>query len=219
MKLSVVIPARNESGNVKPVLFKTQNALKKSKLKGEIIFVDDGSTDSTRAEAKGLSIDILRMFHHSTPLGLSEAMNTGIKNTTGDFIIFLPCDLQSNPEEDIPKLLEKLNQGFDVVVGKRKNHTGLKFLDSTVYNLILRTLFRLKTSDNNWIKGFHRKPINNVVLKSGQHRLLVPILASRTKSITEVEVNYYPRIHGKSKFGLKRIPETLWALLDTKLHH
>ncbi|RIK24529.1 MAG: hypothetical protein DCC52_12370, partial [Chloroflexi bacterium] len=117
--LSVFIPARNEANNIPPLMEKIARAFHDNALDGEVILVDDGSTDATWQEAVAASekYPFLHLYRHRRSFGLTEAMRTGFRHARGDVIIFLPADLESDPEQDIPKLLAKLNEGYDVVAG------------------------------------------------------------------------------------------------------
>lgn len=206
MKFTIFLPAKNENETINQIIKGCQKTLKSS----EIIVVDDGS----EKPIQGKNCIVLR---HNNSLGLTTCFNSALKIATGDIFIFLPTDGQSNPEEDLPKLVEKINKGFDVVTGNRRSHSGSKFLDSELYNFILRMIFNLHTHDNNWIKAFKKDLLSGTELKSDWHRLLIPILSSKTNKIAEVDVNYYPRKFGRSNYGLERVPRTLWDIFTVKL--
>jgi glycosyltransferase involved in cell wall biosynthesis len=157
----------------------------------------------------------VRLFRHSKNLGLTAAFNTCFKNARGEVVIFLPSDLQSNPVNDIPKLWTKINAGYDLVTGERKNHSGINFLDSNVFNFLLRCLFGISSHDANWIKAFKREVFPNP-LDEGQHRLLVPIAKMGGYKIGTVPVTYFPRQYGISKFGLRRIPFVIIDILKLR---
>ena len=119
--ISVFIPARNEAGNLAPLFEKIANAFQTMHLDGEVILVDDGSTDTTWSEALACAerFPFVRLYRHRTSLGVTEAMRTGFRHSRGEVVMFLPADLESDPEEDIPKLWSKLNEGYDIVAGWR----------------------------------------------------------------------------------------------------
>jgi glycosyltransferase involved in cell wall biosynthesis len=216
--ISVFIPARDEAGNVAPLMDKIARVFRACQPDGEVVFVDDGSTDATWAEATAAAerYPFLRLFRHRKSLGLTEAMRTGFRHARGDVVLFLPGDLESDPEEDIPKLLNKLNEGYDVVAGWRQNRRDAKVFASSVYNYVSRRLFGLDAHDMNWIKAFRREVIENIHLRSDWHRFILMIAADKGYKIGEVSVNFYPRQTGRSKYGFWRIPVSFLDVLVVK---
>lgn len=216
--VSVFIPARNEAGNIPPLMEKIARAFQDNALDGEVIFVDDGSTDATWQEAVAASekYPFLRLYRHRRSFGLTEAMRTGFRHVRGNVIIFLPSDLESDPEEDIPKLLAKLNEGYDVVAGWRQGRNDGKVLASQIYNAVSRALFGLQAHDMNWIKAFRREVLDDLHLRSDWHRFILHIAASKGYKIGEAPVNFYPRQKGKSNYGFARIPISFLDVLVVK---
>lgn len=206
-KISIIIPAYNEAKNIPLVISKANSIIKKKNLDAEIFLVNDGSTDNTMEVCNHLKREYKNFYfyNHKTNLGLTAALNTCFKKSKGDILIFLPADMQSNPEEDVPKLLSKMNEGYDMVLGWKQNRRGTKILASKVYNLLSRLLFKINLHDLNWIKAFDRKIIKDVNLRSDWHRYLAVIAHSKGYKIGEVKVNVYKRKYGKSKFGVKRL--------------
>ncbi|MGB8647063.1 MAG: glycosyltransferase [Anaerolineae bacterium] len=216
--VSVFIPALNEAGNITPLMDKIARAFTACRVEGEVIFVDDGSTDATWAEATAAAAryPFIRLYQHRKSLGLTEAMRTGFRHVRGDVVIFLPADLESDPEEDIPKLLDKLNEGYDVVSGWRQKRRDGKIVASTVANNISRWLFGLQVHDMNWIKAFRREVIENIRLRSDWHRYILILAANKGYRIGEVEVNFYPRQVGRSHYGFWRLPVSFLDVLVVK---
>ncbi len=216
--ISVFVPAHNEAGNIPLLMDKIARAFRNCRLDGEVVFVDDGSTDATWDEANeaALRYPFIRLFRHRKSLGLTEAMRTGFRHVRGDVIIFLPSDLESDPEEDIPKLLDKLNEGYDVVAGWRINRNDGKVLASRIYNTVSRRLFGLEAHDMNWIKAFRREVIENSHLRSDWHRFILMLAADQGYKIGEVRVNFYPRQKGRSHYGFWRIPVSFLDVLVVK---
>jgi glycosyltransferase involved in cell wall biosynthesis len=216
--ISVFIPARDEAGNVEPLMAKLASVFLACHLDGEVVFVDDGSTDATWAEATAAAAryPFLRLYRHRKSLGLTEAMRTAFRHVSGDVIIFLPADLESDPEEDIPRLLNKLNEGYDVVAGWRQNRRDGKVFASSIYNYVSRKLFGLDAHDMNWIKAFRREVIDNIQLRSDWHRFILMIAADKGYKVGEVPVNFYPRRTGRSKYGFWRIPVSFLDVLVVK---
>ena len=213
--ISVFIPARNEAGNIAPLFDKIARGLAALRVPGEIIFVDDGSTDATwdEANASAERYPFARLFRHRKSLGLTETMRTGFPHCRGDVVIFLPSDLESDPEEDIPKLYTKINEGYDVVAGWRQGRRDGKVLASAIANIVGRRLFGLTTHDFNWIKAFRREVIENIHLRSDWHRYILILAAAQGYTIGETPVNYYPRQKGKTHYGLGRLPVSFLDVL------
>ncbi len=197
---------------------KIARAFQDNALDGEVILVDDGSTDATWQEAVAASerYSFLRLFRHRRSFGLTEAMRTGFRHVRGDVVIFLPADLESDPEEDIPKLVSKLNEGYDVVAGWRQGRNDGKVFASQIYNTVSRRLFNLQAHDMNWIKAFRREVLDDLHLRSDWHRFILHIAAEKGYRIGEVPVNFYPRKKGKSNFGIARIPISFLDVLVVK---
>ncbi len=218
--ISALIPAHNEAGNLTPLMDKIARTFSANQLRGEVVLIDDGSTDGTRAEADALAAryPFLRVVvvHHRRNRGLTEALKTGFRTVKGDTIIFLPADLESNPEEDIPKLLGKMAEGYDVVAGWRQGRKGRKLVASSLYNFISRHLFGVDAHDMNWIKAFTREVMLDLHLRSDWHRFILMIAAAHGYKVGEVEVSFYPRQRGKSKFGFWRIPVSFLDALVVK---
>jgi len=217
--LSVLIPARNEVENVPELVARVGRAfagLGLSPAEAELVFVDDGSTDGTGALADRLRerYPFLRVLHHRRNQGLTAALRTGFRAAAGDYVLFLPADLESDPETDIPLLYGKLREGFDVVTGWRQGRKEGKVFASAIYNAVSRWLFGLTLHDMNWIKGFRREVIETLPpLRSDWHRFLVHIAAHQGYRIGEVPTPWQKRRAGRSKFGFSRIPISLLDVL------
>jgi len=216
--VSVFVPARNEEENVAPLTDKIAKTFADNGIVGEIVFINDGSTDNTGAEAERAAAkhSFMRVVHHRTNLGLTEAFRTAFDHVQGDVIVFLCADLESDPEEDIPKLLAEIRKGYDMVVGWRQERKDVKIVASKIYNFVSRLLFRVSAHDMNWIKAFRRELIHDLPLRSDWHRFLYMLAASRGYKVTEVKTSYYPRTSGKSKYGLMRIPISFLDVIGLK---
>jgi len=217
--VSLLIPAHNEAGNVPLLLKKIDRCFSANGLRGEAVIVDDGSTDGTGSlldEATG-RYPWLRVIHQRRQRGLTAALDRGFREVRGDTVVFLPADLESDPEEDIPKLLAKLREGYDIVAGWRQGRRNGKVLASAIYNRVSRVLFGVDAHDMNWIKAFRREVVENLPpLRSDWHRFLLMIAASQGYRIGEVRTNYYPRRQGRSKYGVTRIPISFLDVLVVK---
>lgn len=219
--ISIVIPVYNEEGSI-PVLFKEiQQSLEPVKTACEIIFVDDGSTDN--------SLDVIKELARRHPevkavsfkknFGQSAAIAAGFQHASGNIIITMDADLQ-NPPEDIPKLVKKINEGWDIVSGFRKNRRDA-FLSRKLPSYFANKLI-------SWVTGVHLKDYGctlkayrsdiakNVHLYGEMHRFLPAIAAWQGARICEMEVGHRPRIHGKTKYNLTRTFKVLLDLLTVK---
>lgn len=218
-RISVLVPARNEQGNVALVIEKSLRSLDTLGLAGEILVVNDGSTDGTRAEALACAgrDPRVRVISHRTNMGLTAALRTGFRNVEGDVVVFLPGDLESDPEEDLPRLLSKMAEGYDVVAGWRQGRNDGKVFASRIYNWVSARLFHVTAHDMNWIKAFRRPVVDALPpLRSDWHRFLLMIASSQGFSVGEVQTPYQPRRRGRSKYGLARIPISFLDVLVVK---
>jgi len=225
VRVSVLVPGRNEVENVPELVARVGRAFAALGLDmgaGELVFIDDGSNDGTGAVADGLRdrYPFLRVIHHRRNLGLTAALRTGFRAVAGEVVLFLPADLESDPETDIPILLGKLAEGYDVVSGWRQGRKEGKVFASAIYNAASRAFFGLKLHDMNWIKGFRREVIQTLPpLRSDWHRFLLHIAAHQGYRIGEAPTPWQRRRAGRSKFGFSRIPISLldviviWFLL------
>ena len=216
IRVSVLIPAYNEAGNVSELIARTAQAFSGLGVAGELVFVDDGSGDGTADRVLALQPEHpwLRLIRHRRNRGLTAALRSGFRAAGGDYILFLPADLESHPDEDIPKLFQALEGGLDVVAGWREGRADGKELTSAIYNGVSRRLFDVRVHDANWIKGFRREVIASLPpLRSDWHRFLVHIAADQGFRVGEVVTTWYPRKTGRSHFGFGRIPISLLDVL------
>ncbi len=222
--VSVVSPARNEEENIREFIEKTSNSLDKLKIDYEIIIVNDASTDRTGTILSQLKTKYrrLKVIDNKKRKGLTGALNVGFENTGKPVIIFLPSDLESNPAEDIPKLITAFNENYDVVVGWRHNKKEniAKRITTYVFNSFSSFLFGVKLHDLGWVKCFKKEILNEIEpLRSDWHRFLVVLAFSAGYKVKEIKTNFYPRKKGKSnfgKFGFLRVPGAFFDLIVVK---
>ena len=204
MKISVVVPLMNEEDNVKYLIEEVDKALKNFDY--ELILVDDGSTDNTVEEIKKHMNDKTKLVILNRNYGQTSAMAAGIEVASGDVIVTIDGDLQNDPS-DIPMMIEKLNEGYDVVAGiraKRRDEPFRKFL-SKIANKIIRKVTGVHITDYGCtLKVFKKDVAKNLQLYGELHRF-IPILAKMYGAkITEVPVKHHERKFGKSKYGFNR---------------
>lgn len=202
---SVVVPMYNEAGNVKPLFEEIKKTMKEVGESYEIIFVNDGSSDATLSEMKGLSP--LRVINLRKNFGQTASLDAGFKEAQGDFFITLDGDGQ-NPPSEILKLISKMKKGgYDLVSGwrkKRKDPFLKRFVSRGAY--ILRGfLVKDKVKDSGCsLKIYKRECFDGLDLHGEMHRFIPAILHWRGFRIGEVAVEHKPRVHGTSKYNWKR---------------
>jgi glycosyltransferase involved in cell wall biosynthesis len=198
----VIIPAYNERENVTPLFEALSTAFTTHSLKGEIVFVDDGSNDGTFeiAEAEVARIGPhARVVRHGRNVGKTEAILTGAQCTDRTFVVLLDADLQYAPD-DIVRFLDALDDGWDIVAG-RKVGPYEKAAVSRTYNWLSSRLFGLPVRDGNAMKGCRRAVLLEIPLRHNWHRFLVALAHVRGHRLTEIDVPLYPRRAGTPKFA------------------
>ncbi|MFU8844706.1 MAG: glycosyltransferase family 2 protein [Bacteroidales bacterium] len=205
-KLSLVVSVYNEADNVIPLYEKIIMALENDDF--ELIFVDDGSNDSTVANICSISDDRVKLIQFKKNYGQSSALLAGFDAAVGDYIITLDGDLQNDPE-DIPMMVQSLKAGdYDLVTGIRENRQDdlfIRKIPSIIANRIIRRASGVKIKDNGCaLKVFRADLAKNLGLYGELHRLISVLAALEGAKIHQVPVKHHPRIHGQSKYGLSR---------------
>ena len=216
--VSVVVPAFNEEGNIEPLAEQFATMFATAGFSGEVILVDDGSTDRTAEVGAACErrYPFWRVLRHRSNRGLTSALETGFAAARGNVFVFYPADLQYLPE-DIPAMIARINEGYDVVTGWKQGSYGAKRLVSAVYNTLSRILFPGGVHDLNSVKAFRREVVENLTFRRDWHRYMVVMAAQAGYRIGEVKVQLHARHSGQSKFsGLSRIPIGLLDLLAVK---
>jgi glycosyltransferase involved in cell wall biosynthesis len=216
--VSVVVPAHNEETTVGVFVERTAKAFAQIGRPWELVYVDDGSTDDTAAMVAAIAEvePRVRLVRQRRNLGLTEALNRGFREASGEVIVFLPADLESDPLVDIALLLDKLDQGYDVVAGWRQGRRDGKRFASKLANGICRALFGLDVHDLNWIKAFRREVTDALALRSSWHRYILVMAQNEGFRIGEVKVPYQARRTGRSKFGFSRLPVSFIDVVTLK---
>jgi glycosyltransferase involved in cell wall biosynthesis len=219
--ISIIVPVFNEADALIDVCQGVRRELTQIGITWELIFVDDGSTDSTDAILEQLAEEDqrVRVIHFKRNFGQTAAMMAGFDHARGDVIIPLDGDGQNDPA-DIPKMLEVLDQGYDVVSGWRKDRQDnyiQRNLPSIFANKLISLVSGVTLHDFGCsLKAYKRHVVEGIRLYGEMHRFL-PIYASwHGAKISEVVVNHYPRRTGSSKYGLERVVKVLLDLLVVK---
>src|SRR5688572_6897498 len=219
--ISVFLPVYNEEPNLLPLHAKLDEALSKLGRSAEIVFVDDGSTDGTLKVLRELARidDRVRVVALKRNYGQTAAMAAGIDAARGAVLIPMDADLQNDPA-DIVRLLEKLDEGYDVVSGWRKNRqdkASTRKLPSMLANRLISWIGGVPLHDYGCtLKAYRLESLQHVRLYGEMHRF-IPILASwEGARVAELPVAHHPRTMGKSKYGLSRTFKVVFDLMTIK---
>ncbi|HSM04988.1 MAG TPA: glycosyltransferase family 2 protein [Longimicrobiales bacterium] len=211
----LVIPAYNEVEMVPELMESLRSAFRRYELDGDVVLVDDGSSDGTGLQALEAADGWanLTVVRHRTNLGKTEAMLTGAAHTSRTWIILFDADLQHLPDE-IPRFLARAQDGWDIVTG-RKVGAYEKGGVSRVYNALSRRIFDVPVTDLNSMKAFRREILDGILLRHDWHRFFVVLAHARGWSVTEIDIPLYPRRAGESKFtGPRRVVVGVLDLLS-----
>jgi glycosyltransferase involved in cell wall biosynthesis len=217
MDISVVIPVYNEAESLAELYSELTKVLGRLPQSSEIIFVDDGSNDGsgTRLDELSQSDPRVQVVHFRRNYGQTAALMAGFQHSTGDVVIPMDADGQNDPA-DIPRLLDRLAEGFDVVSGWRmpREDKLSRRLPSVVANRLISSLLGVRLHDYGCtLKAYRREVIEDVRLYGEMHRF-IPIYASwEGGRVTELPVSHRPRRRGKSKYGFGRIARVLLDLV------
>ncbi|MFQ5536586.1 MAG: DPM/DPG synthase family glycosyltransferase [Gemmatimonadota bacterium] len=197
---AVLVPAFNEAPVIPDLVRELRRTFEELDLHGEVILVDDGSTDDTAdiARREGEDWPRFRVVSHRRNLGKTEAMLTGAAATDRTFLVLFDADLQHRPEE-IPRFLKRLQDGFDIVTGRKVGAYGKRAV-SSVYNRLSRFIFKVPVSDLNSMKAFRREILEELTLRHDWHRFFVVMAHARGYTVDEIDIELLPRRAGESKY-------------------
>ncbi|NMD10532.1 MAG: glycosyltransferase family 2 protein, partial [Acidobacteria bacterium] len=208
--LSIIVPVFNEEKNLRPLHAEIKAAGDKLGRTYEIILVDDGSRDGSwdvlrSIQASDVRVRAIRLRKN---FGQTAALSAGFDNARGRIIVTLDADLENDPA-DIGMLIDKIEEGYDLVSGWRKDrwkkHFFTRRIPSLLANRLISAITKVRLRDFGCtLKAFRREVIENIHLYGEMHRFIAAIAASVGVAIAEVPVNFRPRIHGKSKYGISR---------------
>lgn len=220
-QLSVFLPVYNEEGNLSPLHEKLTAAMAQLGRTYEVIYVDDGSTDRSYEVLKAIAQADPRakVVRFRRNYGQTAAMAAGILAASGEILIPMDADLQNDPA-DIVRLLEKLDEGYDVVSGWRKDRQDkavTRKLPSFFANKLISKISGVHLHDYGCsLKAYRRDVLKDVKLYGEMHRF-IPIYASWVGArVAEIPVTHHPRVHGSSKYGLNRIFKVVLDLITVK---
>ena len=221
MKVSIVVPLHNEAMNVEPLCRELREFAAEEKRVAEMIFVDDGSTDDTyerlvRACAGDARATVLRLRRN---FGQTAALSAGFDIATGDVICPMDGDLQNDPRE-IPALLAKIDEGYDVVSGWRKDRQDAwltRRVPSWAANRLISKITNVRLHDYGCaLKAYRREVLRGIRLYGEMHRFIPALSAWMGIRVAEVPVRHRARVAGKSKYGLARVIPVILDLINVK---
>lgn len=221
MKISVVIPTYNEEENIRLLYDEITEVMRAMDYEYEVLFIDDGSSDTTLSVLKSLQDEDahIGVVQFRRNFGQTAAMSAGFDYASGDVIITMDADLQNDPH-DIPRFIEKIDEGFDVVTGWRYDRQDAfinRKLPSMIANKIISWTTGVSLHDYGCtLKAFRREVIKNIHLYGEMHRFIPAIASGMGISFTEIKVNHRPRRFGTSKYGISRTIRVVLDLITVK---
>lgn len=221
MDLSIIVPLYNERANVALLAEALEAVLAETKLEFEVLLVDDGSSDGTFEAASSLvpSMPSLRVLRLRRNCGQTAAMAAGIEHARGRVLVTMDGDLQNDPR-DIPLFLDKLAEGYDMVIGwrhDRKDKLWSRKVPSRIANWLIAKVTGVPVKDNGCsLKAYRADVIKAIPLYSELHRFIPAMASIAGPRIAQIKVRHHPRRFGESKYGLSRIYRVLLDLLMVK---
>jgi len=221
MSISLVVPVYNEEENLSLLFDAVTRAMTPLKKLWEVIFVNDGSTDQSLEVLRELADKDkhVRVIVFRRNFGQTAAISAGIDHAKGDIVVLLDADLQNDPA-DIPMLLSKLEEGYDVVSGwrkDRKDNTITRTLPSMMANGLISWVTGVHLHDYGCtLKAYRREVLDEFRLYGETHRFIPVFAHSVGARIAELPVHHHPRLHGKAKYGLERTMKVVLDLFTVK---
>jgi glycosyltransferase involved in cell wall biosynthesis len=222
MHLSIVVPVYNEEESLPLLVEAVRGAVEPLNLAWELVLVDDGSRDSSPSLLEKLAIqdpDHIRVVFLRRNFGQTAAIAAGLDHSTGELVVLLDADLQNDPQ-DIPAMLDKLNEGYDVVSGWRKNRQdsyATRTLPSNLANGLISRVTGVHLHDYGCtLKAYRREVITGFKLYGEMHRFIPVYANSVGAKIYEMPVRHHPRRFGKTKYGLERTFKVILDLITVK---
>jgi glycosyltransferase involved in cell wall biosynthesis len=220
-RLSVIVLVYNELESIAPMHEELMGVLQALDLSYEVLYIDDGSRDGSTERLGQLAARDrhVRVVSFRRNFGQTAAVQAGIDHSRGEILVFMDGDMQNDPH-DIPRLMEKIDEGYDVVSGWRKDRQdeAMRVVPSKIANWIIARVTGVPLNDFGCtLKAYQREVIQDVKLYGEMHRF-IPVYASWVGArITELTVNHRPRTYGRSKYSLARTSRVLLDLITVKL--
>lgn len=221
MDLSIVVPVYNEEENIHGIHREVVTALGESGIDFELILVDDGSLDGSLGKLREIAAtdDRVKVIRFRRNFGQTAAMAAGFDAASGRVVIPMDGDLQNDPA-DIPRLLAKIDEGFDVVSGWRRDRKDAflnRTLPSILANRFISGMTGVRLHDYGCtLKAYRREVLDGINLYGEMHRFVPALVSQIGARVTELPVNHRPRLHGKSKYGIFRTLRVILDLLTVK---
>ena len=221
MDLSLIVPVYNEEKNLPELCHELEEVVHSLRLQSEFIFVDDGSTDGSFRILKQRHDERAdtRVIRFGRNFGQTAAIAAGFDSARGDIVVTLDADLQNDPR-DLPALIQKIREGFDLVSGWRRVRRDpflTRRLPSRIANGLISWVTGVHLHDYGCtLKAFRREVVKNLHLYGEMHRFIPAIASERGVAIAEVEVHHRPRLHGESKYGMLRTFKVILDLLTVR---
>ncbi len=219
-RLSIILPVYNEEQNIDPVFLELFGALDK-RYEYEVVAVDDGSQDRSLEKLKQIAAEHpqVKILAFSRNFGQTAAMSAGFAKASGDIVIPMDADLQNDPG-DIPMFVSKIEEGYDVVSGWRKNRQDRLWsrrIPSQIANYVISKITGIELHDYGCtLKAYRKGIIRNIRLYGEMHRFIPALAAWQGARIAEIETNHRERRHGQTKYGISRTFRVLLDLLTVK---
>jgi glycosyltransferase involved in cell wall biosynthesis len=221
VELSIIVPTYNEEDSVRPLYDAVVAAVEPLGLPFELILVDDGSRDETFARAAALAAHDrrVRVIKFRRNYGQTAAMVAGIDHARGEILVTMDGDLQNDPA-DIPAFIDKIREGYDLVVGwrhKRQDKFWTRKVPSVIANWLIAKITGVPIKDNGCsLKAYRAELIKNIPLYSEMHRFIPAMTSIAGARIAQLRVRHHPRRFGTSKYGLSRVYKVFLDLLCIK---
>jgi len=220
-EISIVIPLYNEEKNVEELVTSLNDIMRTIDRETEVIYVDDGSTDRTFELLSKLkeTNDAMRIIRFTRNFGQTAAMSAGFDHADGKIIVTMDGDLQNDPK-DISLLIQKIEEGYDIVSGWRVNRQDKlvsRKIPSRIANWMIGHITGVKLHDSGCsLKAYRSDVVKNLRLYGEMHRFIPALASSRGANIAEVKVNHHPRKQGVSKYGISRTIRVILDLITIK---
>ena len=222
MKVSIVLPVFNEARSLPEVAQRIREVFDRQDYEYEVIFVNDGSRDESADVLNQLAKDNpkIKVIHFTRNFGQTPALASGIEHATGDIIVPMDSDLENHPE-DIPKMIEKMNEGYDIVAGWRRDRWQgqaiTRRIPSDTASWLISAISGLKLRDHgSTLKAYRGDMLKGMKLYGDMHRFMAAYLSWQGARVAEFPINYTPRKYGKSNYSMNRVFKVILDLVTLR---